>query len=1190
MRAIAIRNTAYKKEPSHSLVTLCPIIKSKRPAIGQVFQLEMLYKKEPVKVLLDTGSPTSFIKRNVAQRLQLKLFDAPPFHFKGIVSKEAAVSSKAVQLKLEYKNIKIDAPVYVTDHIPYDIILGHPLITTNEQVALLLQNNNNKKKNVNKTKKEDYPVYDVNIVNMDTDEVLDEPSVNMKNALVINVVDGNVAESWNKLPPWLQKKFAGTVRNDLPQKDESKNDSVVHEIDIKPDGKLPRSQPYNTTFKSEEIISNIVDDLIKKKFIVPSKSPCSSPVVLVPKKDGSYRLCVDYRALNKVTVKDPFPLPRIERLLARIGNAKIFTTLDLHSGYHQIPMKKDDTFKTAFVTPTGKYEYTVMPFGLVNAPSTFARYMSDLFRSLPFVCVYLDDILIYSDNEEEHWKHIDTVLSTLRNEGLIAKKKKCFFAQKSVEFLGYSVAHNKLQPLITKCAAISKFPVPTTVKQAQRFLGMVNYYRRFLRNCSDIEKPIQNFISKGEKWSVEQDKAFESLKNSLMKNPVLVPFKQDGSYRLTTDASKIGVGAVLEEVDSSGKLLGVVGYFSKSLQGAQKNYPAGELELLGIIAALQHFRYLLHGKRFTLRTDHISLLSLKNNTEPSRRVQKWLELLGTYDCELEYLAGPKNLVADAISRAEYTVGAIMEDVPIDPRSWYDEYKSDPLCAALLVYFNELQESDIDIASGDKSAYNKYAKKLKLSNVYKNHFDYTDGILRYDGRIVVPLSRISEIMSLYHDNQLYGGHFGLTATFGKIAPLFYWSKQQHSINEFIRSCTQCQVSKVYRPRNQGLTHPLPVPEGRWLDISIDFASGLPETFSGNNLIMVVVDRFSKRSHFIAAKYPLTSYETINLLFRYVFAYHGFPRTITSDRDTRFTSKIYQEFAKRLGIKLTMSSSNHPQTDGQSERTIQILNRLLKTYVANNHKHWDTFLPMMEYAYNSTPNRTTKLSPFETDLGYIPNKPSITTENELNARHFATVDFVKHQNAILLQVKDLLNESATNMETTNNSTRQDISFEVGENVLLHRDAYFTGGKYSKVQPIYLGPFRIVKKVHENAYELDLPSSTKKHRIINIQFLKKLHLRKDRYPKDPPNTSIERINRASEVTAVKGFDRDNQVYYCRMLDVDPSITVEYTPHEFSQIPAWIRKSLVANFNQLLVEQTQDKEEEDVVFDSEVGDVENN
>ena len=286
-------------------------------------------------------------------------------------------------------------------------------------------------------------------------------------------------------------------------------------------------------------------------------------------------------------------------------------------------MKKDDTFKTAFVTPTGKYEYTVMPFGLVNAPSTFARYMSDLFRSLPFVCVYLDDILIYSDNEEEHWKHIDTVLSTLRNEGLIAKKKKCFFAQKSVEFLGYSVAHNKLQPLITKCAAISKFPVPTTVKQAQRFLGMVNYYRRFLRNCSDIEKPIQNFISKGEKWSVEQDKAFESLKNSLMKNPVLVPFKQDGSYRLTTDASKIGVGAVLEEVDSFGKLLGVVGYFSKSLQGAQKNYPAGELELLGIIKTFQHFRYLLYGKRFTLRTDHISLLSLKNNTEPSKRVQTW---------------------------------------------------------------------------------------------------------------------------------------------------------------------------------------------------------------------------------------------------------------------------------------------------------------------------------------------------------------------------------------------------------------------------------------------------------------------------------------------------------------------------------------------------------------------------------------
>ena len=327
--------------------------------------------------------------------------------------------------------------------------------------------------------------------------------------------------------------------------------------------------------------------------------------------------------MNKVTVKDPFPLPRIERLLARIGNAKIFTTLDLHSGYHQIPMKKDDMFKTAFVTPNGKYEYTVMPFGLVNAPSTFARYMADLFGSFSFVCVYLDDILIYSYNEEEHWKHIDTVLTTLRKEALIAEMKKCFFAQRSVDFLGYSVSHNSLQPLVTKCAAISKFPVPTTVKQAQRFYGMVIYYRRFICNCSDIVKPIQNFISKGVPWSIEKDKAFETLKNSLMNNPVLVPFQQDGRYRLTTDASTIGVGAVLEEVDSSGKLLGVVGYFSKSLQGAQKNYPAGELELLGIIKTFQHFRYLLYGKRFTLRTDHISLLSLKNNTEPSKRVQTW---------------------------------------------------------------------------------------------------------------------------------------------------------------------------------------------------------------------------------------------------------------------------------------------------------------------------------------------------------------------------------------------------------------------------------------------------------------------------------------------------------------------------------------------------------------------------------------
>ena len=394
---------------------------------------------------------------------------------------------------------------------------------------------------------------------------------------------------------------------------------VSHEIDLKADARIPRIPPYRRTPKEEDQIVTIVNDLLKKGFIEPSKSPYSSPVVLVKKKDGSFRLCVDYRVLNEATIKDPFPLPRIEVLLAKIGNASIFSTLDLHSGYHQIPVKPEDVPKTAFTTHNGKYQYRVMPFGLVNAPSTFSRYMADIFRDLPFVLVYLDDILVISTSEKQHIEHLNTVLGRLQEHQLIAKEKKCQFLQTEVEFLGYHISEHCIRPIKGKCDAIHAIPPCKSIKDAQRFLGMINYYRRFIPHCSTIARPLIDYAAKKTPWTTLQTNAFNELKRLLVAAPLLVPFCTEHSYRLTTDASKSGLGAVLEQMEGK-KVVGVVGYFSKSLQGAQNNYPAGELELLGIIESLRHFKYLLHGKRFTLRTDHISLLALKNKAEPSNSV------------------------------------------------------------------------------------------------------------------------------------------------------------------------------------------------------------------------------------------------------------------------------------------------------------------------------------------------------------------------------------------------------------------------------------------------------------------------------------------------------------------------------------------------------------------------------------------
>lgn len=531
-------------------------------------------KAVKLETLVDSGSPTTFIKEGKATELGLEIQEVQELTFRGVVSKEVATTAKATRINLEFKNATYEVDAYVTPHITNDVILGIPIIRQYPEFATWLRNK----------QEEVIQVEDI-VVLSDLDaritwaDKLDDAQI-----LTVKIEEVNTEQnSFKETPVWFQKKYRETVREDLPPRPE-RNIEVEHDIVIKKGEKLPRLQPYRLTPKLEKEAQKLVADLLEKGFILPSKSPCSSPIVLVKKKDDNYRMCIDYRKLNEVTVKDPFPLPRIEVVLAKIGQAKHFSTLDLHSGYHQIPMNWRDRHKTAFVTPTGKYEYTVMPFGLVNAPSTFARFMADIFMDLPFVCVYLDDILVFSNSENDHWKHLDAVLNRLKDRGLIAKVSKCHFNQPEVEFLGYKLSEGTIKPIQEKCEAINKFPVPKTIKDAQRFLGLLNYYRRFIKDCSKMVKPIQEFVTKQSKWTERQDAALNEAKQALMAKPVLVPFHSKGCYRLTTDASKEGIGAVLEEV-SNNKLVGVVGYFSRTVKGPQQNYSAGELELLGIIEA-----------------------------------------------------------------------------------------------------------------------------------------------------------------------------------------------------------------------------------------------------------------------------------------------------------------------------------------------------------------------------------------------------------------------------------------------------------------------------------------------------------------------------------------------------------------------------------------------------------------------------
>ena len=1128
----------------------------------RVVRYECVGKKRVivVPVLLDSGARTTLVTEACVETLGLEKRSAlQPVNLVGAIGPGSELVSEVVDIVIRLPSSQeISIAAYVISTLGHDILLGQPVI---ERVPELSQTSSKGSCDSAETEADEKKG---TIALINSSEICDTDSGWV--IQISEIRDPSLDElGVHQLPKLLRKRFSNVVRDDLPPLDKRKKQiGVEHTIELKEEGRLPKSMPYPLTPLKKEEIHKQVKELLEKDFIVPSKSPASSPVVLVKKKDNTWRLCIDYRKLNDVTVKDPFPLPRIDAILAEIGSNQVFSTLDLHSGYHQVPITEEDQYKTAFVTPDGKYEWKVMPFGLVNAPSSFARMMADIFRGIPFVKCYLDAILVHSENANDHLMHLQVVLKKLEEHGLTAKKKKCFFFQKSVEFLGYKLAHNEIRPIQEKTEAINKMPCPKTKRDAQVFLGMINYYRRFIANCSLISKPINNFICEKEPWGPTQTSAVNELKKRLCCKPVLRPIGTKSVLRLTTDASKQGLGAVLEEVQDfqSTKSLGVIEYFSKSLQGAEVNYPVGELELLAIIRALQHFKYVLHGRKFVLRTDHISLLTIKQRKEPHGRIARWLDELSEYEFELQYIKGKENFVADALSRC-IEIAAIKDVTRLDPIRWIADYDTDPFCAAALTFFDEHYEHKLE-SEEDIHMFSVYRRKQKNSAIFRGTLGRENNVLLYQNKVVVPQTRVQQVLKVYHDDHWFGGHFGIATTTNKVDKL-YWPGKHKDIEEYVKRCLQCQVMKNHRNQNHGLRLPLPISDGRWKSISIDFLSGIPTSTNGKNRILVVVDRFSKRAHFIACRKTDDQFDATNMLYRYVFAYHGFPESIVSDRDTLFTGKKYKELTKRLGIKLLMSSANHPQTDGQTERMNRTLIQLLRMYTSDRQVHWDRYLPQVEFVYNSTYNHAIKDVPFRVDLGYVPNEPLLDIFNETSARSVSAVDLTKILNSITLRTKDFLTEQQVTMQDQN-SQRQAVEYKIGDLVLLNRDAYFTKAAYSKLQPIYLGPFKIVKKINDNAYELDLPSIKKSHRVINVNQFKKFLYDDRRYVQRPPRTDIELSKRLGEITSVVGISGAEGIVYCKMMDVDPQLTIQVAFDVFNQIPVARRTSLLDNYRQLL------------------------
>ncbi len=806
-------------------------------------------------------------------------------------------------------------------------------------------------------------------------------------------------------------------------------------------------------------------ELLQKEYIRPSKSPFGAPVLFVRKKDGSARMCIDYRALNKATIKNKYPLPRIDELLDRLHGAKCFSKIDLKSGYHQIRISDDDIPITAFRTRYGHYEFLVMPFGLTNAPATFMNLMNHVFREYldEFVVVFLDDILIYSQTEAEHYKHLNLVLEVLQKHQLYANISKCEFLQPEMDFLGYRVTADGLTMDANKVKAISDWPPLSSVKEVRSFLGLAGYYRRFVKDFSMIASPLTELIKKDIefKWTETEQSSMNKLKQAIISAPILVAPNPQFPYMLSTDASGFAVGATLAQNQGNG--LQPVSFLSRKLNPAERNYAVHEQELLAVVYALREWRHYLHGCKFTVITDHHSLKYIHTQPTLTARQARWLETLQEFDFEIQYRPGKENVVADALSRR-------------------------PDLNAITLAQRRKQLTREKLLKSIKLAYptDKFCKTI-LDNPPGVPFDIKNGIIYKDDRIVVPsVSTIrAQILYEYHDTAV-AGHLGIQKTFEKVTRHFYWKEIQRSVKDYVRSCITCQKVKPSNQAPMGLLKPIEIPKRRWEVVTMDLIVKLPKTKRGHDAIMVFVDKLSKMVHYAPTKVTADANTLARIFLHEVVRLHGFPEKLIADRDSRFTSYFWKAIMARLGTKVALSSAYHPQTDAQTERANRTLEDILRSFTNTRKRDWDLHLDMAEFAVNNSIHSSSLYTPFYLNYGQHPRTlmDNLVTEDDTDPTVSTLLDQLQDD---LVTVQKNLEVAQVNQKKYADTRRRPHDFLVGEEVLLSTSKFRRQEKLGKK---YMGPFQIMKKVTEDTFELALPQTLKIHPVIHVSRLKKFN----------------------------------------------------------------------------------------------------
>ena len=847
---------------------------------------------------------------------------------------------------------------------------------------------------------------------------------------------------------------------------------------------MPRAKQRRFTRDEALEVKKQLKELLEKGKIRESRSESAVGTLFVPKHDGTKRWCMDLRPINAVTITDENKSPLQDTTRERIQGARYFTRLDMRDGYHHMRIRKGDEHLTAFITEYGLYEWTVACFGLKNAPAEFARYMNNVLRPFlnDFVVVYFDDIIIFSRNEEEHWEHVRKVLERLQEAKINLKIKKCEFKVMETEFLGHIINGTTMKMQQEKIKAILEWPTPTKHDEIAGFRGLAGYYRQYVENFSDRMRPLNEAITRKEFiWGGEEERAFCDIKNAYRDEQILILIDLEKQIYVHADASDYALGSEISQMDENGKRRPVL-FYSRKLTPAEMNYSTADKELLAIVQTMKKFQHYLRGTKYPVivKSDHRNLRTFMTTKELNARQARWAEELSSYDFVIEHIKGKENTVADALSR----------------RPDYQDAKQVDRTTQIFKETNEglIMNKNIQLRMVTIEQSDEIDRKIKeltdKDERYPELRKGDDGYKRFQGLILVPKELEQELIARYHDD-IREGHPGEARTVEKIQRNYYLPGTIRKVRKFIKACNKCQQNKPVHTKIPGKMHQGITPTRPWQHITIDFvdkpnAQGITSNETMNQT-MVVVDRFSKQTILIPSRKNYTAREVFHILWERIFAIFGIPETITTDLDKIFRSKEWLQFMKDIGTTQILSTANHQQTDGQTERKIQEIQAILRNYLDYEQTNWIEILPVIQYAINDAVSATTKVTPnfavFGTTREKGWDKPT-DEEAPLTERMKAY-----HRN---IQLEHHWAKDQYKKYYDRKRSEAPVLKE-GQRVYLRRRTpgqkrfnIRTEKKSTKLDHLQLGPFTIKRKLDFDNYELHLPTRMRIHPIFHISLL--------------------------------------------------------------------------------------------------------